>query len=182
MKKLTLILAAICAVSVFAQGKTDPLDSQLKQVYRNFYHELKQPPSRYYPRGQHLVQRDIYTVTLMRKLSDTSGVFHVVCRSTIQSNIPGGNDNSEYTRPDIIIINLQSIADMAKGDSIKLNKGQTLWGLGTVTIPAAFGNRRITLRQFSFRRKDALAYLAAKKNATQHETCPTCGQPMPKNY
>ena len=180
MKTITIILAAFCALCAFAQSKTDQLDSQLKKVYRNRFYELKEPPSRYYPCGSHISQRTIYKVTLLRKLSDTSGVFSVKAKEIVKEN--SARDDREYTDPNIIIINRKSIADMANGDSIELNDKQTLWGLGTVTIPAAFGNRKLTLRQFSFRRKDALAYLAAKKTANHVETCPTCGQPMPKNY
>lgn len=180
MRPITLILIAFCALGAFAQTKTDPLDSQLKKVYRNRYYERKEPPSRDYPRGSHISQRTIYTVTLLRKLSETSGVFSVKAKEIVQAN--NSRDDREYTDPNIIIINRKSIADMANGDSIELNDKQTLWGLGTVTIQAAFGNRKLTLRQFSFRRKDALAYLAAKKTAKHAETCPTCGQPMPKNF
>ena len=150
---------------IVAKGRRLPTLKELEQVYRN-------RDSQY--------QQWRYRVILTQRLTNSSGIFSVVCDEALFSQREHHNRTTK--KPPIVIINYAPIADMAAGDTIELTDKQTLWGLGTVTLWAKNKQRNVTLRQFSFRRKDALAYLAAKKTAKHTETCPTCGQPMPQNF
>lgn len=167
MKKLIFTLA-LCAISAFAQ--TDPLDASLKQVYRNQTR-----------RTDGIYQSWNYTVILTQKISDTSGIFSVSCEQFTSVNSPTRRelDRRTFRKPQIVIVNCDDLSDMAVGDKIELKDKQTLWGLGTVTLWAKNKQRDVTLRQFSFNRSDAVAYLRAKRVKKKQKLCPTCGQPIP---
>lgn len=157
MKKLMLLAFVFFAAVGLAEETS-------RKIYKNYYSKRVKKPTRYYPRGSVIINSDSYSFKLVRKLSNTTGIFTPVCFS-YRAATYGGSTRHTSEEKTIIITGLD-LTHKVDDDSIKLKDKECLWSIGTHRRP----NGR-TYRVFSF---DKNAKLPPELQSGRTVPCPHC--------